>query len=309
MWLGGHLLFDGTAIGTAGNPPSFADAVLVPSGSKPTDAEVIQAFKERRISATVARIDITPQTLEYGEFYPRIYRPFMRNAGRTKPVDSIACLDVYDSDFNPDSPNNCPPVPIDKVEYFKALSQLVSLSNRLATVFRTVEAAPSNFRTYGDEIRSLLILACTEVEAQWKGILRSNGYAPERYKTCDYVKLLTPLRLGEYSVELSMHPRIPSVAPFSKWDSTNPTKSLTWYDAYNATKHDREESFSRATVENAMLAVAACAILLVTQYGRRSTWKSELRDLFRFTDVPAWRKEEMYLSCPGQSYTPVNHRF
>lgn len=40
------------------------------------------------------------------------------------------------------------------------------------------------------------------------------------------------------------------LAPFSTWDSKQPTQSLQWYAAYNFTKHDREANLNKATLND-----------------------------------------------------------
>ena len=41
---------------------------------------------------------------------------------------------------------------------------------------------------------------------------------------------------------------------------------LPWYDAYNATKHDRHTAFKRATFEQMLDAVCGCLALLSAQF-------------------------------------------
>jgi len=55
--------------------------------------------------------------------------------------------------------------------------------------------------------------------------------------------------------------------PFKCWDETNATKSLKWYDAYNKTKHNKEENLADANLINAITAVAAVVILFRAQFG------------------------------------------
>jgi hypothetical protein len=70
-------------------------------------------------------------------------------------------------------------------------------------------------------------------------------------------------------VEVSFpdYPWIKPVAPFRGWDDGRPTQTLPWYDAYNAAKHDRENELKGATLRSVFGAVAACAIMIVAQFG------------------------------------------
>ena len=75
------------------------------------------------------------------------------------------------------------------------------------------------------------------------------------------------MKLNEYSISFPDYPWIEPVAPFRNWDRSNPTGSLQWYEAYNRTKHDRESHLKKATLSFAFDAVAACAIMIVGQFG------------------------------------------
>jgi hypothetical protein len=177
----------------------------------------------------------------------------------------------------------------------KIRSQTTLLARRLAETFQTVHPAQDNMRTYGNDIRNLLILAAMEVEAQWKGILRANGVTGE--KTTDYVALLSVMKLDAYHVSLAEFPWIGPIAPFEKWDVSAPTKSLDWYNAYNATKHDREASFGEATLERAVAAVCANIVLLAAQYGipYGLGQRTRLAEEFRIKEAPDWKPRAVYI--------------
>ncbi|WP_395443257.1 hypothetical protein [Caulobacter sp. UC70_42] len=53
--------------------------------------------------------------------------------------------------------------------------QATTLMRRLELICQTVHAAPETLDVYGHEIRNLLILAATEVETHWRGVLVANG--------------------------------------------------------------------------------------------------------------------------------------
>src|SRR5581483_8710890 len=108
-----------------------------------------------------------------GAYYPRIARPIDQHAN--------------------DSPGLLP-------DYWQAPDQLVgslnqvrSLVGLLDSVFQTVHPVSANMACFGSAIRNLLILACTECEAQWRGVLIANGCAEPR-TTADYIKLLPAMR-------------------------------------------------------------------------------------------------------------------
>lgn len=210
-----------------------------------------------------------------GAYYHRISRPNDQH-----PVESLGALPEYWK-----SPNLMA----------STLNQMRFLVGMLDEIFQAVHPAEENMDCFGNSIRNLLILACTECEAQWRGVLAANGVVPNHPTTRDYVKLLPAMRLSEYAVKLQHYPWLDPVAPFDQWSSAASTKSLTWYDNYNAAKHDREAAFSKASIRSAIQAVAAVWIMVASQFGIHGI--REFDDLYRYfhlESVPRWRYSEVY---------------
>ena len=182
-----------------------------------------------------------------GEYYPRIARPL--------------ALSRENALWSPN-------VSTDKAYVAIARSQLVSLMRKLETICQTVHPSKKTLDVYGHEIRNLLILAATEAEMHWRGILIANGQAARQFKSFDYVKLVDPLKLQDYAITFRDFPELPPVRPFADWSKICPTRSLQWYDAYNAVKHNREGEFDRGTLCLAFEAVSACIVLLTAQFGK-----------------------------------------
>lgn len=252
---------------------------------------------------------LAPLVNDYGEYHPRMYRPSF--AGR-RPMTELNHAEIFVKDFYKDKSNlHYQPYPIDDVIYSKAVNQLGVLKGALVELLRVIDPNTKNFNAFGTQIRNLLILACTEVESQWKGILRSNGYrsSGRDFNTNDYVKLLQPLRLNEYSVSLPLYPDCPPMEPFVSWSSLRPTKSLDWYDAYNSVKHDRELNFQEAKLQHAIQSVLAAAIMNVAQFGLREYWVEEFGSFFRFESVPVWKFEELYNFGPKSPITQKAYSF
>lgn len=177
---------------------------------------------------------------------------------------------------------------------YSAVSTLV---RRMREVFYVVEPNDFNEAAYGHEIRHLLILAATEVETAWRAILRANGYPGniDRLTTNDYVKLHTPMRLAEWQVQLIGYPRFGEIAPFGAWDVSKPTQSLSWYDAYNSAKHDRENNFQQATLKHAIYAVAAAYIMTLAQFGIFDMRQQYGLDEFHQVRKPRFPRRDWYV--------------
>lgn len=215
--------------------PWFAEETACSSGD-------LSAEVHRRHGTVLSNLRVEASVLGAGDYHPRMWR--------------LGSPDVRDTPS--------------EAGYLTGCTAAFGLIEHMRAVFRVIEPVPENEHAYGHEIRELLILACTEVENAWRGILDANGYAAKKpnsatWNRSDYVKLCPPLRLNEYTVQLTLHPRWPEVRPFANWSNT--PGSLPWYDAYNATKHDRDGKFRDGSLANAVTAVAAVFVLMVAQYG------------------------------------------
>lgn len=181
----------------------------------------------------------------------------------------------------------------------QGLAQLVYLIRQLESILEVVEPSKRNLKVWGHAIRNVLMVACTEVEAQLSGVLTANSYQAKRRSTVDYVKLKGPLRLGEYSVQMAHFPEAGRFSPFASWNPQSPTQSLAWYDAYNQVKHDREKNFSAARLDHTINAISACLILLYAQHGHTAFTRDEPFTFFRLVGQPMWPGDEQYYSVRG----------
>jgi hypothetical protein len=232
--------------------------------------------------------------LDPGQFYPRMARP-----SNAHPTEAPG--------WNPGAMAE---------QDFMAISrgQLTALMRQLDRICQTVQPTEKTFDTFGHDIRNLLILACTEVESHWRGVLVANGLTKVRFNTFDYVMLRDAMRLDEYAVDFPIYPWLQPLKPFAGWSSSSPTRDLKWYDAYNAVKHDRETEFERGTLRHAFEAVASCAIMMVAQFGLPVGLgqRTDLSAFFNLNTVPSWPLSEVYVHSYGESavrWSPVRYEF
>src|SRR5689334_1720008 len=158
-------------------------------------------------------------------------------------------------------------------------NQLKHLTEQLAVVCHVVEPTEASLSVYGHAICDLLINACTEVEAHWVGVLEAHGQGPKGnyFDVVDYVRLSDPMKLPEYGVKYRNWPSLPLFRPFAQWRSDgNATQDTAWYDAYNAVKHNRQQNLDRATLNAALNAVCACAIMQFASFGDNGFKPSDL---------------------------------
>lgn len=247
---------------------AFSANVSETGFNEPKTDKTLEEWTKERFFAT----DIRPTKYPPGQFYKRMWRP-----PGYLPRDLLA----------PDL----------KVLTQSALAAEL-LIKRMQELFLVLEPAPSNLAAFGHKIREILLLACMEVEASWVGVLREHEYIKNPYTTNDYVKLLEPMCLGDYEVRLRWYPDFPSFKPFECWEASKPTQSLSWYNAYNATKHDRETNLQQATLANAVHSVGAAIVMFCAQFGiPQGERLTEL--IYSMFDV------RLANPCPERSYIPL----
>lgn len=228
-----------------------------------------------------------------GNYYPRIYRPYLEPTERFSfndkdKVKKLEKIVLNYPDYNPYDTNLI----------VSGLNQLAILTDMLSEILSTVYPTQQNLKTFGHNIKNLLVLSCIEVEAQLKGIYKANEISAKRnYTTKDYIKLKDTMQLNRYSVRLPLYPDLKIYSPFKFWsENVGATKSIKWYDNYNAVKHNSETEFSRATLDSAIQAVCAVAVLLHAQYGPDIPyWREEIGSYYEIINNTKWTIEDKIL--------------
>lgn len=190
------------------------------------------------------------------------------------------------------------------LDEIRAFSNICDSLNEL---FNYIDPDTLNLNCFGSKVREILIIACTEVEYLLQNFLVDNKYpSTTRFSTNDYIKSLNPLKLNNYSTKLTFYPKLQEWSPFSGWDITQPTKSISWYDAYNAVKHNRGINRHKASLKSVINSVAAIHILLEAQYGREifnNPIQSNFSSIFKTVQRPAFSVDE--LQCPIMSQSKM----
>jgi len=139
------------------------------------------------------------------------------------------------------------------------------LQKDLKELFDYIEPSDTNLKCYSYRVHELLMRACIEVEANCRAILLENDYKKDTdLNMDDYKKIEKTHLLSEYEVKVPYwHGEKQFRRPFFAWSTI---KALPWYRAYNATKHDRYESFMEATFDNLIDACCGVLVLLSAQF-------------------------------------------
>ena len=123
---------------------------------------------------------------------------------------------------------------------------------------------PVNKNTYSHRTYELLLRVATEFEANCKGILEANGYNVSCHVDIkDYCKLNQVMLLDQYKIKTSLWSLEQTLMPLSEWSTGH---SLTWYNFYNDSKHNRFSNFDKASFENVFKGICSLVVLLAAQF-------------------------------------------
>ncbi|MGH6924557.1 MAG: hypothetical protein ACRED5_12535 [Propylenella sp.] len=191
-------------------------------------------------------------------------RPFHRNVRAMKPGPNSGYSGwafIHDREYAR-SPEH----------YLRALTLI---QTDLQSIFEYVEPSDECKSAYSYRIHALLMRACIEVEANFKAILEENTFTPPTNRSLnmsDYRKVDVTHHLSSYEVLLPIWNDTPPILkPFEPWKSRrgqtgSAGAGLPWYQAYNASKHDRQDEFKKASFENLVMAVAGLLVLVSSQF-------------------------------------------
>ena len=143
------------------------------------------------------------------------------------------------------------------------------IQNELQSIFEYLEPSDECRPAYSYRIHALLMRTCIEVEANFKAILEENTFTPPSRRSLnmtDYRKVDVTHHLSSYEVMLPIwNGTPPTLNPFQRWKAGRGPR-LPWYQAYNASKHDRHDEFKKANFENLVMAVAGLLVLISSQF-------------------------------------------
>ena len=190
------------------------------------------------------------------------------------------------------------------------------IQDDLRSIFEYLEPSDECLNAYSFRIHALLMRTCIEVEANFKAMLEENVFTKSgRYPNMmDYRKVYVSHHLSSYEVMLPIWNEKPKTfAPFAPWKAMRGqagqgSVSLPWYQAYNASKHDRQYEFKKANLGNLVEAVAGLLVLLSSQFGNNDfnagpahllisapqTTEPSIGSLFRIKYPNDWVDYELY---------------
>jgi hypothetical protein len=141
----------------------------------------------------------------------------------------------------------------------------------LKQLFEYIEPADQNKDTISLKIHELIVRTCIELEANFTAILKENKYSKtENWNMkCDFCLIDYSHHLSSYKIRLPVWTGENNIRePFVKWKDKTPKDwyVLDWYQIYNKSKHDRYDSYSKATFEKLIDAICGLVAVLSSQF-------------------------------------------
>lgn len=151
-------------------------------------------------------------------------------------------------------------MPVDVIGYSGSFRLLY---RDLIEVFEYVEPVSAHREVYSHRLFALLLRACTDFESVAKDALVAQGCPKPRSEMTvfDYRTLEPTYKLEAAIATLNLSQGEPlTFQPYRDWSTQEPP--LPWYSNYNKVKHNRQQEFARASMENVVTAIGALLALL-----------------------------------------------
>jgi hypothetical protein len=140
------------------------------------------------------------------------------------------------------------------VDYVGSFDLLV---RDIKQVLEFVEPTDANAATYSHRLYAILLRVCTDFESLARDLLVRQGCKKSvgKMNVNDYRTLELLLRLESVKIDFLLWRPMPlRVLPFKDWSKASPP--LSWYNDYNAVKHNRQAEFPRANLAVVVEALA-----------------------------------------------------
>lgn len=170
------------------------------------------------------------------------------------------------------------------------------LERELVNSFNYVELSNDNFSTYSVEFAKMLLSICSEFDSVFKDYVElRSGNRPSNIKEAfECLSALNDIAFVNEVVDIAINQSI-TLKPFNAWINGMYAK-LTWWDSYNAVKHDRGTYFRKANLENCLNSLAA--LLCIEIVSLKCFGVKRLTPVNRLFRIP---NKQLCRSLPGQN--------
>ncbi|UTZ33184.1 hypothetical protein HB762_17880 [Vibrio campbellii] len=135
------------------------------------------------------------------------------------------------------------------------------LESDLSNVSRFIEFDERNFKAFSTELSKLLLSIGSEVDVVFKQLCKVVDGEARRKNIVDYYAVLSENDgIKSILAETVSIPRFGlEFNPFEEWDADTRPK---WWKSYNKVKHDRQENYHEASLENVLRALSALMLCI-----------------------------------------------
>jgi len=174
----------------------------------------------------------------------------------------------------------------------------LAIENDLEKLSRYIEFSESNLSTYSIELTHILLSASSEVDVIMKQICLLIHPGSTANNINDYRDLIKPNLESLINEEIHISRFNLNYKPWENWNGdTNPN----WWRSYNNVKHQRNNHFNEANLQNTINAVGALLITVVYYYKLAFTREANHEVSFKNTTLQL-RPKSNFLSLNENYY-------
>ena len=138
------------------------------------------------------------------------------------------------------------------------------LEDKFLSTANYVEISPANFSAFSNEYALLLQSIGAELDNFFKVYCGFN--LTDRKNIADYANTILSVFPAITTTQIRVLETNITVAPFRAWNTTTPAQSLSWWQAFDDIKHNRNGNFHEANQENVLNMLAALYILEIKMF-------------------------------------------
>lgn len=139
----------------------------------------------------------------------------------------------------------------------------LAIEKDLEKVSRYIEFADSNLGTYSIELTHILLSASSEIDVIMKQLCTLIEDTKNYENINDYKTLIQAKLKGLIEEEVTINRFGLTFRPWENWNGVN---NPDWWKSYNKVKHQRNDHFKEANLQNTINAVGALLLTVVYYY-------------------------------------------
>lgn len=173
----------------------------------------------------------------------------------------------------------------------------LAIEKDLEHLSRYIEFTPANLGTYSIELTHILLSASSEVDVIMKQLCSLIDSTQQTNNINDYKRIIQEQLPSIINEEICINRFGLSYKP---WDNWNGVQNPTWWRSYNNVKHQRNNHFNEANLQNTINAVGA--LLLTVVYYYKYAFSNELGKNVDFKETTRQLQPEASLMRINANY-------